>query len=343
MDNFKNFFVGSYVTSPTLLKWDKSKENEYLKKIKNNLDIRGLEIPFFGELHEYNEDFFLTSLEQKWEYVLTCLPGTMKFLEKNSNFGIASDDEKSRLEGVDFYMKANKAVKKLNDYFGEKKVVSVAIASAPSLKYDNVRSSSNSLIKSLKEIKKWDWFGAKLVIEHCDSGRKKNPVKGFLSLDEEIMAILEVNKNPKNTVGITINWARSAIEAKSDKGPVQHVRKANQNNILSGIMFSGTGPSSKLYGDWSDLHLPVAKEDFIKFYEKDSLMSLENMKKTLKECDINKLLYIGVKVLSMPIEESSMERRIGINRDTMRVLNKSIEDLTYEQNKKSRCKCAKYS
>lgn len=330
MDNFKNFFVGSYVTSPTLLKWDKSKENEYLKNIKKNLDIRGLEIPFFGKLHEQEEDFFLYSLEQKWEYVLTCLPGTMKSLEKNPNFGIASEDEKSRLEGVDFYKKANKAVKKLNDYFGEKKVISVAIASAPSLKYDNVKSSSNSLIKSLKEMKTWDWFGAKLVIEHCDSGRKKNPVKGFLSLDEEIMAILEVNKNPENAIGLTINWARSAIETKSNEGPVKHVRAANKNNILSGIMFSGTGPSSKLYGDWSDLHWPVAKEDFIKYYQKESLMSLENMKKTLKECNISELLYIGVKVLSMPIEESSMERRIGVNKDAMKVLNKSIKELTYE-------------
>jgi len=330
MDNFENFIVGAYATSPNLLKWNYAKEKKYLENIKNNLKIRGLEIPFYGTFYKYDEDHFLSLLESKWKYVLTCLPGTMKALEKNPNFGIASDNKKSRLIAIGFYEKANKWVKKLNNYFGKKKVISVVLASAPSLKNYGVSSSTHSLVKSLLEIASWDWFGAKLVIEHCDSGREKDSVKGFLSLDEEIRAILEVNKISKNILGLTINWARSALEFKSVQGPINHVRKAYKNKILSGIMFSGTGPNSKFYGNWDDLHMPTNKEYYTKYYEKDSLLNYKNMKKTLSECDISKLLYIGIKVLSMPIKESSMERRIGINLDTMKVLNQSIIDINNE-------------
>lgn len=327
MDNFENLFIGAYATSPTLFKWDKHKEEEYLSSIKNNLNIRGLELPFWGELHAHDEEFFLSLLDSKWEYVLTCLPGTMKVLETNPHFGIASDDEKSRLEAIKFYRNANKAVEKLNNYFGESKVLSVVLASAPSLKSDDVSSSSKSLIKSLLEIASWEWFGVELVVEHCDSGREKNSVKGFLSLDEEIEAILEVNKTTTTPIGLTINWARSVIETRSDVGAVEHVKKAYKNNILRGVMFSGTSPKSELYGNWSDLHLPVAKEEGIEYFEKDSLMNAENMKNTLNECDISDLSYIGVKVLSMPIEESNMEKRIGTNRDTLKVLNKIIKEM----------------
>jgi hypothetical protein len=330
MDNFENFFVGAYATSPTLFTWNEEKEKEFISSIKNNLNIRGLELPFWGELHEHNEEFFLSLLDPKWEYVLTCLPGTMKSLELNPHFGIASDDEKSRLQAIAFYKKANKALVKLNSYFGKQKVISVAMASAPSLKIDGVSSSSKSLAKSLGEIASWDWFGAKLVIEHCDSGRESNPVKGFLSIEEEIEAILEVNNKLENTIGLTINWARSAIETRSEHGPIIHVKKAYENKILSGMMFSGTSPKCESYGDWSDLHLPVSKENDISYYEKDSLMTLENMKNTLYGSDIESLSYIGVKVLSMPIEQSSIEKRIGINNDTMKILNKVIKDLENE-------------
>jgi len=327
MDNFENFFIGAYATSPTLFKWDNSKESEYLSSIKNNLNIRGLELPFWGKLHMHDEEFFLSLLDSKWEYVLTCLPGTMKALEKNTHFGIASDNEQGRLEAIEFYKNANKAVKKLNDYFGGEKVINVVLATAPSLKAVDVKSSSRSLKKSLTEIASWNWFGAKLVIEHCDSGREKAPVKGFLSIDEEIEAILDVNNDLNHPIGITINWARSAIEKRNEIEPIKHVRKAFKNNILQGIMFSGTSSKSELYGDWSDLHLPVAKEEGIEHYEKDSLMNAENIKHTLEECVINNLSYIGVKVLAMPIEESSIEKRIGINRDTLKILNQIIKEM----------------
>ena len=45
--------------------------------------------------------------------------------------------------------------------------------------------------ESLCEICSWDWNGAKLVIEHCDSYTEMNkePQKGFLQLADELKVI----------------------------------------------------------------------------------------------------------------------------------------------------------
>ena len=220
----------------------------------------------------------------------------------------------------------------INKYFGEKKVISVVLTTSPSLKVDKVQSSVSSLVKSLNELLNWNWFGAKLVIEHCDSGRKNNPVKGFLSLDEEIDALETVNKNISNPIGLTINWARSVIEFRSEMGPIEHVNKCFNKGLLSGIMFSGTSPDSKLYGSWSDLHLPIAKEKGIEYFEETSLLTAQNIKNTLSQCKVGLLDYIGIKVLSMPIEGSSLDQRIGFNKDTMKILNNVITDISNEYN-----------
>jgi hypothetical protein len=329
MDNFSDFFIGAYATSPTLSNWDSQKEIEYIGTIKKELNpIRGLELPFWGnDIHEHDSELFLKLLDKNWEYVLTCLPGNMKALENNKFFGLASDNEQGRLEAVKFYKKASEVVRKINNYFKSKKVINIAIATSPSLKYDGVLSSSQSLKKSLIEISKFDWDGAKLNIEHCDSGRVKNPVKGFLDIDEEIEAILEVNRTYNLNIGITINWARSVIEYKDTNGALKHIKKAKENNLLKGLIFSGTSDKESLYGKWSDLHLPIAKEANIKYFESTSLLNKINIKNSLISSEYKQLDYLGIKVLAMPIEYSSLKRRIGINYDIMKVLNQTIKEI----------------
>ena len=329
MDRFKNFIVGAYVTSPTLLNWDKQKEIEYINYLKDELNpIRGLELPFYGEgVHPHDPELFLGLLDKDWEYVLTCLPGTMKSLESNIHFGLASDNENGRQEAVAFYKEASKAVKEINNYFSDKKVVSVVIATAPSLNVAGVSSSVKSLEKSLSELLKNDWDGAKLVIEHCDSGRNENSVKGFLSIDEEIDAIKSINNKYGADIGVTINWARSAIEYRSEHGAVRHINKLNECDLLRGLMFSGTGNRESIYGIWSDLHMPIAKEDGISYFEEASLMTKKNVAECLTISNYSNLDYLGIKVLAMPINESSLNQRIGINKDTMFILDKIIEDL----------------
>ena len=328
LDDYSNFFIGAYATSPTLNFFDKEKEREYYYELKKNLNIKGLELPFWGKLHDYDEEFYLKLLDKNWNYVITTLPGTMRFLTSNPHFGIASDDKEGRKDAVCFLKDSSLAIKKINNFFGEKKVLNVAIATAPSLKNTQVSSSLDSLIKSLEELITFDWHESNLVIEHCDSGKESYPVKGFLSLDEEIEAITYINKKYNQSLGITINWARSLLETRNIDTPKEHIKKLSQLGLLKGLMFSGTSAENGDYGSWSDLHLPIAKESDIEYYETTSLMNKKEIKESLENCDnLSKLDYIGVKVLSMPIDNSTMDRRIGINRDTLKIVNKLIKEI----------------
>lgn len=324
MDNFEKFIVGAYVASPTLFKWDEAKEIEFMSTLKSCLNIRGLEIPFWGELHMHNEELFLSLLDKEWEYVITSIPGNMKHLESDPFFGLASDDDQGRENALNYYLKVNKGVHKINDYFNARKVISVVLASSPSLKNNGASSSVGSLIKSVEELIQYDWAGADLVIEHCDSGREKDPVKGFLSIEEEIEAVDYINKKYDVSLGISINWGRSVIECRNVTGAINHVKQALDKGLLKGVMFSGTSDKDSLYGRWSDLHLPVSKEEGIEFYEESSLLSSQTISDFLLNINIDELVYFGVKVLAMPVEESSLKRRIGIIRDTMKVIEPII-------------------
>ena len=63
------------------------------------------------------------------------------------------------------------------------------------------------------------------------------------------------------------------------------------------------------------------------YSEEGSLLSRENILKCINESDYKSLDYLGIKVLAMPINESSLERRIGINKDTMQILKQTIASL----------------
>ena len=92
-------------------------------------------------------------------------------------------------------------------------------------------------------------------------------------------------------------------------------------------MFSGTSNVNSIYGQWSDLHLPIAEEPEIDYFERTSLMTAANIKNCLLDSNFKKLHYLGVKLLCMPIESSSIERRIGVNFDALKILNKVSAEL----------------
>mgnify|MGYP006423456619 FL=1 len=329
VDNMKKcdmkYIVGAYATAPSLGSEDKILERSFYEQLIESIpEIRGLEIPFFGkEIHQFGSDFLLDIIDKNWENVLSCIPGSMSKLANNPKFGLASDDENGRAEAIAMHKKANQALHKMNEYYERQSVIAVQIATAPSTPVEYVSSSADSLLKSMEEILSWDWEGAKIVIEHCDTAVDNIPFeKGFLTIEDEIKTLIELQD--MHNVGITINWARSAIEGRNISKPLEHIEMALKNNILSGLIFSGVSDNDIQYGSWKDTHMPFAQSFDVKFYEENSFLTYENIINTLKSLNVNDLDYLGIKLLSMPIESATIERRIGINYDAVSILNLSI-------------------
>lgn len=335
-EHISRYVVGAYATSPNLFSWDEKSELVYFNLLKELPSIRGLELPFWGEsLHPFDDEWLLTNLDPKWENVITCVPGTMKYLENDLYFGLASKNEKSRTEAINVYSTAYKCVNKLKLKFGKKSVIAIYITSSPYHNDKQDYADKDSFISSLNELATWDWENTEILVEHCDSFSSKNtnPKKGFLSLSDEINAVKHANEIHSSIFGIVINWGRSVIEHRSVDGPIKHLKNAIKDKVLAGLMFSGTTASeNNLYGPWSDLHMPPASYSNFQYFEKDSLMSYENIKNTLAACDFSTLTCLGIKLLAMP-NDSSMEKRISLNKDTMNLLDQAISDIILSKGK----------
>ncbi|HHY1437486.1 TPA: DUF4862 family protein [Campylobacter jejuni] len=328
MDNYENFFVGAYTSSPTLFKWDYQQEQSFFNLLKSSIKIKGLELPYYGQLHLYDEKKFLQLMDENWRYVVTAIPGNMEKISNNIDFGLASNDNKARLEAVSFYSNIIKAIAKINCYFGENKVDFVSIATSPSIRKSLVSDSVGNLYNSLKTLLDLNWDGAKLMIEHCDSGRNEWAIKGFMNLEDEIEVVGKLKQEGYN-IGITLNWGRSAIEYKNKNGILKHLDLIIENNLDYALMFSGVCNSKKsAYGMWQDLHAPIASANENIYGEKYSLMDRDSIHTVFKKIkNYRQAEFIGIKVMPMPYENADMQTRIGINRDTLRVISSSINTL----------------
>tara|TARA_Y100000590_G_scaffold180640_1_gene205873 strand:+ start:21257 stop:22267 length:1011 start_codon:yes stop_codon:yes gene_type:complete len=333
MDNnntLGQYIVGAYATSPNLFTWDKESELNYFNRLKKLTSIRGLELPFWGEsLHPFDDQWLLKNLDPHWQNVLTCVPGTMRYLERDPYFGLASKNAKSRSDAIKFYLIAYKCVKDLKNQFGQESVIAIYIASSPFINHKQIFADKECFVSSLIELASWDWGNTKLLIEHCDAYNSNNPKpkKGFLSLSDEIYAVRRTNQECGSDFGIVINWGRSVIEHRNVEGPLKHIKNTVQHSVLCGLMFSGTASNNNnLYGAWSDLHMPPANYSDFQYFEKESLMSFENIKNTLAACDFNALDCLGIKLLAKP-SNSTIEKRISINRNTMILLDQTINEI----------------
>jgi len=316
------YIIGAYATAPSLCHNDEALENDFYVKLKRDIpEIRGLEVPYWGKgIHQFGSEYLLNIIEPHWDNVLSCISGTMGELVKNPKFGLASDDKDGRLAAIFMQKRVNKILHTMNDKYSRKSIISVQMVSAPSFPVEGVSSSIDSLKSSMDEILSWDWGGARLVIEHCDASIPNQSFdKGFFRLEEEIDMLLSLQSEHK--LGVTINWARSAIEGRSPDKPIEHLKLASQHNLLSGLIFSGVSENDDRYGQWNDTHMPFAQSYDVEHYEENSLLNQQNMTKALNEVDLDKLDYLGIKILSMPMDSSSLERRVGLNRDAISILN----------------------
>jgi len=324
-NNNLKYIVGAYATAPSLGSENKMLEQRFYDSLIDSIpEIRGLEIPFWGEeIHQFGSKFLLDIIKPDWNNVLSCIPGTMSSLAKMPTFGLASDDEQGRAAAIAMHKRANGMLHRMNDCFSKQSIIAVQVATAPSMPVDGVNSSMDSFLNSMNELLSWDWGGTKIVIEHCDSSMPGQPiVKGFFNLENEIKALESLNSEVE--LGVMINWARSAIEGRSSDTPVEHLTLASKKNVLSGLIFSGVSENDERYGQWDDTHIPFARSFDVEYYEENSLLTLDNIKQSLSSVGIDKLDYLGVKLLSMPVDNSSIERRVGVNRDAISILNNIV-------------------
>lgn len=322
------YIIGAYATAPSLILNNHSSEISYYNNLIESIpEIRGLEIPFLGdEIHRYGSEFLLELMQPCWENVLSCIPGTMSSLANMPAFGLASDDEKGRAAAIAMHKRANQMLHRINDHFGKHSIIAVQIATAPSIPIDGVSSSMDAFLYSMDELLSWDWGDAKIVIEHCDASIPGQSIeKGFFQLENELKALGTLSSEIE--LGVMINWARSAIEGRSDQKPVEHIKLASKKKMLSGLIFSGASIKDKNYGVWKDTHMPFAQSYGVNFYEKNSLLTKTAIMKTLTDVDLDKLDYLGIKLLSMPLESSSIERRVGLNKDAITILDNVIAEI----------------
>jgi len=321
------YIIGAYTSAPSLVGESKENETYFYELLFDRLsDIKGLEIPFFGEsIHQFGDEYLIDLLNADWNNVITAIPATFEALKKNKHFGLASDDEDSRKSAIKVHKKLNKILQKINDTKGRQAISAVQIATAPSVPKKDISSSSESFIKSFEEMLLWDWDGADLLIEHCDSSQKNHLYqKGFFSIEKEV----EILDSFQDTnIGLVLNWARSAIEGQDVKTVIEHINIAQEKDLLKGFIFSGTCINDKTYGNWSDSHMPFANPYDIRHYERNSLLNIPNAEHSLKAIDMNSVEYLGIKLQALPQESATIYRRVGINEDAVVLLNKALNNL----------------
>jgi len=256
-------FVGSYATSPN--NWalenpkdgvpvDAGREAAFYAGLADIPDCSGLEVQcdMAGNLHAFDEESFLAKwAHPRWSAVITCIGGTMGNVGASAVFGLASTDDAGRRSALDFARLAQQAVGRWNargDGSGGR-VVAVAIHSAPNTTKEGSSASVEAFAASLQEMQSWDWQGAALVVEHCDSAegarlRQHAASKGFLTMPEEVAAVkmaLAASTNPQTAapLGVSVNWARSVLETRDVTTPLEHLRLAREAGVLRGLIFSG--------------------------------------------------------------------------------------------------------
>jgi hypothetical protein len=314
--------VGAYAASPANAAWNENEEEVYYNGLKAIPGVRGLEIPFTGALHPHDEAWLLRTVRKDWDFVVTCIPGTMQALASDRTFGLASDDAAGRKRAIDFAAKARDAVGRINAAVGRNAVIAVEVHSAPT-QVGEGKGSACAFVESLAEIARWDWQGARIVVEHCDAYRAGHPpIKGFLTLEDELKAIAAANKSARKAIGVSINWGRSVLETRRIETAVQHIRQSRDAGVLCGLMFSGTSGAATPYGAWVDSHMPHAPAPGVSHAAEDSLMTEAEIAASLAAA--GKIEFVGAKIGIRP-PEATVATRLGLIGDLLKLIDRNAE------------------
>ncbi|MDX6768203.1 MAG: DUF4862 family protein [Elusimicrobiota bacterium] len=301
--------LGAYAASPCHSTWDPAAETAYYEGLKR-LDLAGLEHPYWDRLHRFDDAWFLDNLHPDWTLVLTTLPGTMDRLKDDPVYGLASADAGGRGRALDALEGARRVVAQLHRFLGRRVVKAVEVHSAPRLGA-GAKSSLEAFADSLSSLRARDWDGATLLVEHCDAFVPSHaPDKGFLRIEDEALAVRM--SNGATPAALAVNWGRSAVETRSAQGPLEHLRRAREAELLGGLFFSGATPSHPLYGDWRDSHAPFS------VVTPESILTKENAAAALAQA--GEPPFLGLKMQALPKDLGVTQRLefVKTNLETLR-------------------------
>lgn len=275
------FIVGAYASLPQ----GRPSQELYYVLLGEQPWISGAELPFPGNLANRSERRWLAEhLPAHWHAnSVTAIPGTMQQVKQDPWFGLASPNEHGRRAAIGFFEDLRRAVADMAQARGSQDIAYIELHSAPTRIADVAR-----MAESLRLLASWDWSGARLVIEHCDRYIEgQTPEKGFLSIDDEIALCRETG------AGLTVNWGRSAIEGRGAQAALDHVRRAAEADVLTGLMYSGAGPEETIYGyPWIDGHLPMNLDEPTSLMDADAIGACMRAARAQRHA----IAYVGAKV-----------------------------------------------
>lgn len=207
--------------------------------------VDGVELPWRGSDETRRLIDAALRARPDWRIVVTMIPWTMQVMHRDPAWGIASTDEICRRRAV---REHERALGVASELVAHGTPALVHVHSAPR------GGSANALRASLAEFSSEQGdLGARLVIEHVDALVAGHaPAKGFLDLADEIETVVETA-----SVGLGLNWARSAIELRDGDAVVDHVAAVRATGRLRTLVFSGVSAEPSAYGDaWADAHVP---------------------------------------------------------------------------------------
>ena len=322
-----SFVVSAYATAPPsgADPTSRAEEATYYSLLHAIPSLGGFEVPLLagGVMHGIDEPWLLSAISGSSRddrppltYVLTTVPATMAALGSTPELGLASDVQAGREAAIAMVRLARDAVSRINAAAGRRGAVSgVVLVSAPNTRC--CRSSADSLTASLVEIAAWDWEGATLLVEHCDAAvQGRDPVKGFLPLEDELRAIRATNAAAASTtsaepilpVGVVINWGRSVIEARDAAAADAHIAAAGP--LLRGLVLSGCSgaPTDPAYGAWADSHMPHEAVAAGSLLTVDALRSAVRAAAAAAAAGGRPLLYLSAKLGLRPVTAPAASR-----------------------------------
>lgn len=292
--------VSAYPVSPAFVNWDPALEGELLPSICALDGVAGLEIPWLGSIHKFDDDWFLDNVPAV-PLAVTPIPFVMGRIAQHPEYGIASPDEDGRRVALDDLRRLAADVACIAAESPAHTEV-VTLHTAP-----RADGTVDALTRSLDEIVGIDWSGARLAVEHCDAYvRGQHPEKGFLSLPDEIAAI-EASQTP---VGVWINWGRSVIELRDADAVTSQITDAAASGHLVGLALSGAADVDSPYGHpWIDAHLPIAST----YPESASLLDDAHVAAALDAA--GDVPWLGLKVARRPDDTTAADALATIVRN----------------------------